>query len=201
VLFRSEGFTKVIAPFAGTITKRSVDRGTLVSDTRGTELYTLVATDPVRIFVDVPQDVAPSVRSGTKATVKVREYPSRTFEGEVARSAGALDPDLHTMQTEIRVPNADGALFPGMFVQANLTLPIPHKSIEIPGTALFSDAQGLRVAVLVAGNKVHFAPITIERDLGATLAIASGLTGDENILKLAIPTLTEGQVVEVSESH
>jgi RND family efflux transporter MFP subunit len=200
-LVELEGFTKVVAPFPGTITRRSVDRGTLVSDSRGTELYTLVATDPVRIYVDVPQDVAPSVRSGMKATVKVREYPSRTFEGEVARSAGALDPDLHTMQTEIRVPNPDGALLPGMFVSTNLTLSIPHKTIEIPGTALYSDAQGLRVGVVGPDRKVHFAPVTIERDTGATLVIATGLTGDEKILKLAIPTLVEGTTVEVVEPH
>jgi len=195
------GFANVIAPFAGTITRRSVDRGALVSDSRGTELYTLVATDPVRIYIDVPQAVAPSVRVGTKATVSVREFPTRTFEGEVARSAGALDPDLHTMQTEIRVPNPDSALLPGMFVQAKLTLAIPHQTIEIPGTALYSDAQGLRVGVVGADKKVHFAPVTIERDTGATLVIATGLTGDEKILKLAIPTLTDGTTVEVVESH
>jgi len=86
-------------------------------------------------------------------------------------------------------------------VQAKLTLPIPHQMIEIPATALYSDAQGLRVAVVGQDKKVHFAPITIERDAGATLVIATGLTGDERILKLAIPTLAEGTVVEVSESH
>jgi len=200
-LVELQGFSKVVAPFAGTITQRSVERGSLVSDTRGTALYTLVALDPVRIFVDVPQSVAPSVQAGTKATVVVREYPARTFEGQVARSAGALDPELHTMQTEIRVPNPDGKLLPGMFVQAKLTLPIPHNTIEIPATALYSDAQGLRVAIVDKSGKVHFQAVTIERDAGATLLIGTGLTGDERILKLAIPTLAEGTVVETTESH
>jgi membrane fusion protein, multidrug efflux system len=200
-LVELQGFAKVVAPFAGTITQRAVDRGALVGDARGSALYTLVATDPVRVFVDIPQAVAPSVRAGTKATVAVREYPGRAFDGEVARSAGALDPELHTMMTEVRVPNPEGTLLPGMFVQVKLTLPVPHKAIEIPATALYSDAQGLRVAIVDAASKVHLVPITIERDAGATLLIATGLTGDERILKLAIPGLAEGTSVEVSEAR
>src|SRR5262249_52014999 len=81
-----QGFAKVASPFAGTITARSIDRGTLVGD-GGTPMFDLVATDPVRIFVDVPQSVAPSVRVGTDAGVTVREYAGRAFAGKVTRSA------------------------------------------------------------------------------------------------------------------
>ena len=158
-----------------------------------TPLYVLVATDPVRVFIDVPQTVAPSVRSGIEAALTVREYPGRRFAGKVTRSAGALDPDLHTMTTEVQVPNPDGALLPGMYVQAELTLPVPHHVVEIPATALYNDAQGLRVAVVDAQQKLHFAPITIERDTGATLQIATGLGGDERVVKIAVPGADRGR--------
>ena len=128
----------------------------------------------------------------------MREFAGRQFPGKVTRSAGALDPELHTMTTEIQVPNADGALLPGMYVQAALTLPVPHRVVEIPATALYSDAQGLRVATVDAQNKIHFVPITIERDTGATLQIATGLTGDERIIKIAVTTLAEGDLVEAT---
>ncbi len=197
-LLDTKAFANVTAPFAGTITTRTVDRGSLVSDNGSTPMFTLVATDPVRVFVDVPQTVAPSVVVGTPATVTVREYGGRAFTGKVTRSAGALDPELHVMQTEIQVPNSDGALLPGMYCQAALTLPVPHKVVEIPATALYNDAQGLRVATVDAQNKVHFAPITIERDTGATLWVATGLTGDERVVKIAVPTLVEGDLVEAT---
>lgn len=190
-------FAKVTAPYAGTITQRGVDVGQLVAPNDTTPMFTIDATDPVRVFVDVPQTVAPSVQVGNPATVTVREFPGRTFTGKVARAAGALDPDLHTMSTEIDVPNPDGALLPGMYVQAALTLPVPHRVLEIPSTALYSDADGLRVAVVGAQNRVHFAKVTIERDTGATLWIATGLTGDERIVKIAVPSLVEGDAVEV----
>jgi membrane fusion protein (multidrug efflux system) len=197
-LVDTQAFSRVVAPFSGRITTRNIERGDLVSETKTTELYTIVAIDPVRVFVDVPQTVVASVQAGAAATLLVRELPDHKFIGKVTRSAGALDPDLHTMTTEVQVPNPDGALMPGMYVQAVLTFPVPHRVIEIPSTALYSDAQGLRVAVVDAQQKLHFVPITIERDTGATLLVATGLTGDERIVKIAVPGVLEGDPLEVT---
>ncbi len=193
-----QAFAKVVAPFAGTVTQRSVDRGALVRDGATTPMFTVVATDPVRIFIDVPQSVAPSIKPDTSATVTVREYAGRKFEGKVTRSAGALDPDLHTMSTEVQVPNSDGALLAGMYVQVAINLSVPHRVLELPATALYNDAQGLRVATVDAQNKVKFVPITIERDTGATVQIATGLTGDEKVIKIVVPSLLDGDSVEVA---
>ncbi|HTL35533.1 MAG TPA: efflux RND transporter periplasmic adaptor subunit [Kofleriaceae bacterium] len=195
-----QGYSKVTAPFAGTITARTIDRGTLVGEGGATPMFTLAATDPVRIFVDVPQSVAPSVRAETAASVAVREYAGRAFAGKVTRSSGALDPELHTMSTEVQVPNADGALLPGMYVQVSLTLPVPHRVLEIPATALYTDAQGTRVATVDAQNKIKMVPITIERDTGASLWVASGLNGSERIVKIAVPSALDGDPVEVVQA-
>ena len=196
-LIETQAFSRVVAPFAGTITSRNIERGDLVTEAKTVELYTVVATDPIRVLVDVPQTVAASVRAGAEATLVVREYAGRKFAGKVTRAAGALDPDLHTMITEVQVPNPDGALLPGMYVQAVLSFPVPHRVVEIPATALYSDAQGLRVAVVDAQQKLHFAPITIERDTGATLHVATGLSGDERVVKIAVAGLVEGDPLEV----
>ena len=192
-------FEKVTAPFAGTITTRTIDRGALVTAGNTTPMFTLVAIDPVRVFIDVPQTIAPSIKPGAAVAVTVREYPNRPFVGTVARAAGALDPDLHTESTEVRVPNPDGALLPGMFVRAALSLPAPHRVLEIPASALFNDALGLRVATVDAGHKVKYVKVTIERDMGGTIQIATGLTGDEKIIKVAVPSLGDGDPVEIAE--
>jgi membrane fusion protein, multidrug efflux system len=191
-----QSFQKVMAPFAGTITSRTIDRGALIQDTGTTPMFTLVAIDPIRVFLDVPQSVAASMVNGTDVIVTVRELANHPFPGKVARSAGALDPDLHTMSTEVDVPNPEAKLLPGMYVSAAMTLPVPHKVVEIPATALYSDASGLRVAVIDRANRVKFVPITIERDTGSSLWVATGLTGDERIVKIAVPTLVDGDVIE-----
>jgi multidrug efflux pump subunit AcrA (membrane-fusion protein) len=177
-LSQLKAFARVTAPFAGRITARSVD--------------------PARVFIQVPQDVAPGVRAQLPANVGVREYPGRTFVGTVTRAAGELDPATRTMNTEVRVPNADGALIPGMYAQVTLTLPYPHRVFEIPATALVNDAKGMRVAVVGPGETVHMTPIVVERDTGASLEVASGLTGTERIVKVPNASIAEGSAVTVA---
>lgn len=189
-------FSKVTAPFAGTITARSIDRGSLVTAGNATPLFRLAATETVRVFVQVPQDVAPSVGSGASAIVTVREYPGRVFEGKVSRTAGALDNVTRTLNTEIRIPNRDGALLAGMYAEVSLTLAAPRAVYEVPATALFNDAQGLRVALVGAGDKLHLQPIGVERDLGPSLQVSSGLSGGERIVQIASAELSEGMKVE-----
>ncbi|HEY3496384.1 MAG TPA: efflux RND transporter periplasmic adaptor subunit [Polyangiaceae bacterium] len=190
-------FAKVVAPFSGTITARNVERGSLVTAGNATPLFRLAATDTVRVFVQVPQDIAPSVSVGAAAVVTVREFPERKFEGHVAHTSGALDSATRTLTTEVRIDNADGQLLSGMYAEVNLTLPSPRKVYELPSTALATDARGVRVAVIGAENRVHFVPVVIERDLGATVLIASGLAGSERIAQIASADLEENQRVNV----
>jgi RND family efflux transporter MFP subunit len=196
-LTQLRSFGRVTAPFAGTITQRWVEVGALVTAGNGQPLYKVAAIDPARIFIQIAQDVAPSIRPDVPATVTVREYPGRKFEGKVARASGELDPVTRTMNTEVRAANADGALIGGMYAEVALTLPSPHRILELPSTAIMNDAKGQRVAVVDAESKVHLVPVVIERDTGATVEIASGLSGSERIAKLAGAGFFEGELVEV----
>jgi membrane fusion protein, multidrug efflux system len=189
-------FSKVTAPFAGTITARMIDRGSLVTAGNATPLFRLAATQTVRVFVQLPQDVASAVAVGTPVKVTVRELTGQVFEGKVARTAGVLDPVTRTLNTEIRLPNPDGKLLAGMYADVALSLSTPRQVYEIPATALLSDAQGLRVALVRPDDTLHLQPITIERDLGATLQISNGLSGGERLVQIAGAELSEGQKVE-----
>jgi RND family efflux transporter MFP subunit len=196
-LTRVKSFARVTAPFAGLITQRSIDRGSLVTAGNASPLFKLIIADPVRVFLQVPQDVAPSVRAGIPAKVRVREYPGREFVGKIERAALALDPQSRTMTAEVRVPNPKGELLVGMYSELALSLPIPHRSYEIPATALYNDARGLRVATVTADNTIKFNPIVIERDTGATLQIASGISADDRVVRLASAQLQAGNHVQV----
>jgi RND family efflux transporter MFP subunit len=190
-------FARVTAPFAGSITQRWVEVGALVTAGNGQPLYKIAATDPARVFVQVPQDVAPGLRVDVAATVTVREYPGRKFDGRVTRCAGELDATTRTMNTEVRIRNADGALIAGMYAQVALTLPSPHRVFELPSTALMNDSNGLRVATVDEDSKIHLVPVVVERDEGANVEISTGLTGKERIVKLASAEFFEGRPVEV----
>ena len=199
-LEQQKGFARVVAPFGGTITSRTVDVGALVTGGgTGTALYTLVAVDPARVFVPVPQDVAPSLRVGAPAEVAVREYPGRKFAGTITRSAGALDAATRTMNTEVRVPNGDNALLAGMYAEVSLSLPNPHKVYEIPATAVFNDARGVRLALLGEGNRVKMTKVVLERDTGPTVLVSSGIDESSRIVSIARAEISDGTTIDAIE--
>ena len=101
------------------------------------------------------------------------------------------------MTAEVRVPNPKHELLVGMYGEVALSLPVPHRSYEIPSTALYNDARGLRIAVVGADNTIKFNPIVIERDTGATLQIASGLAPEDRVVRLASAQLHPGTHVQV----
>jgi RND family efflux transporter MFP subunit len=195
-LVQLKAFGRVTAPFAGTITQRSVERGALVASGNATPLYKIAAVDTVRVFVQIPQDVAPKVAVDLPAKVTVREFAGRTFDGKVSHAAGALDAASRTMTTVVSVPNTARELLPGMYAQVALTLPAPHRVLEVPATAIISDAKGLRVAVVDAEGTLHLAPVLVERDTGPTLEIATGIAEGARVVKIAGPQLEEGKQVE-----
>jgi membrane fusion protein, multidrug efflux system len=196
-LTQLKSFANVTSPFAGTITSRTIDRGALVSSGNATPLFKVSATDPARVLIQVPQDVAAGIKTDLVAKVTVREFAGRAFDGVVAHSAGALDPVTRTMLVEVRVPNPKNELLAGMYSEVALTLPSSHQVFEIPATALINDSRGLRVAIVDADNKLHLQPILIERDAGATVQVSSGVTSTDRIVKIASAELAEGKPVEI----
>jgi RND family efflux transporter MFP subunit len=196
-LLATKSFARVTAPFSGTISARTIERGTLVSAGNTTSLYRLVATDTIRVWVQAPQDLAVDVRPGLAAKLTVREFPGRTFEGKVAHTQSVLDAQSRTMTTEVRVPNSDGALLAGMYANVTFALHGTHRVWTLPSTALIADAKGVHVAVIDAESRVKFAPIVVEYDDGTNLAVASGLQGGERVVKNPGARLSEGIDVEI----
>ena len=196
-LMKLKSFAHVVAPFAGTVTARNVERGALVSSGNATPLFKIAALDPVRVFVQVPQGVAGGVQNELTANVTTREFGGRVFAGKVARSSGALDQNTRTMLVEVRVPNPKNELLSGMYAEVALTLPSSHRVLEIPATALLNDAKGLRVAVVDADDKLRLVPVVIERDTGATVQVSSGLETDSRVVKLSSADMVDGKLVQI----
>jgi membrane fusion protein (multidrug efflux system) len=199
-----EGFKKILAPFAGTITSRQVDVGTLVSSgggTSGTLLFTLAQTDPLRVFVYVPQTNVPSIRTGIAAQLLVPEYPARDFEAHVVRAAGALDPASRTLLTELEIPNHDGALFPGMYAQVKFSLQEANATIIIPENAFIFRSEGPPVATVDEHNRIHWQTIQVGRDFGTEMEVLSGLQSNTRVVTNPTDDLREDLEVMVKTDY
>ncbi len=191
-------FTRVTAPFAGTITQRSIELGNLVTAGSGTAqaLFRLAQTDPVRVLVDVPQASAQAIAVGFAAKVRPRGR-DEAFAGEVKHIARALDQQSRTMRVEIEVPNADARLLPGMYVQTTMSVPAGRPLLLVSADALMQSGQGTQLAVVGAGDKVRLADVVIAVDYGADVAISEGLSADDRVVLNPAGRLVEGLAVEV----
>ncbi|HEV3260111.1 MAG TPA: efflux RND transporter periplasmic adaptor subunit, partial [Gemmataceae bacterium] len=150
-----QSFEKITAPFAGVITARRVETGDLVTaDSTTRELFHLMQTDTLRVFVNVPQAFATSVTTGESAAVYRREEPQKQYAGKVTRTANALDPNTRTLLTEVDVPNPKDALRPGMYLQVKFVFDRKVFPLMIPSAALATRIKGSRVAVLDNQHKV-----------------------------------------------
>jgi RND family efflux transporter MFP subunit len=195
-------FKQVKAPFDGTITERKIDVGNLVTAGSGsttTPLYRMAQTDPLRIFVDVPQSASGELmNAGIPAEIRATGAVGGVFSGKIARSAESINAQARTMRVEVDMPNADHALVPGMYVNIAFRLP-PRGLVEVPAAALIFRASGTQVAQVDTNGKIQFENVVIARDNGSLVELASGIKpGDRLVLNIS-SQIASGQTVAVNE--
>jgi RND family efflux transporter MFP subunit len=184
-LVAEEGFKRLIAPFAGIVTARETDIGALINvgAAGGAELFVVSETSKLRVYVNVPQNYVPSVPPGTQATIRVPEHPDKAYSGTVEASAQAVNPSSGTTLMQLIVDNSAGELMPGDYASIHLQIATHAHALTVPSSALIFDAQGLSVATVDAGNRALLKPVSIERDLGAVIELASGLSPSDRVIQ------------------
>jgi RND family efflux transporter MFP subunit len=196
-------FKSVKAPFDGTVTERKIDVGNLVTAGSGsttTPLYRMAQTDPLRVFVDVPQSASGELmNAGVPAEIRATGAVGGAFHGKIVRSAESLNPQARTMRVEVDMPNAKHELVPGMYVDVAFQLP-PRGLVEVPAAALIFRSSGTQVAHVDEQGKIAFNDVVIARDNGSLVELASGVKpGDRLVLNIS-SQIASGQVVAVNEA-
>jgi RND family efflux transporter MFP subunit len=184
-LVAEEGFKRLIAPFDGIVTARETDIGALINvgATGGAELFVVSETGKLRVYVNVPQNFVPSVPPGTKATITVPEHPGKTYSGTVEASAQAVIPSTGTTLMQLIVDNSAGEMMPGDYAGIHLQIPGAAHVLSVPSSALIFDAQGLSIATVDAASRVVLKAVSIQRDLGAVIELASGLSPNDRVIQ------------------
>jgi RND family efflux transporter MFP subunit len=196
-LRQMEGFKRVVAPFAGVITRRNVDVGDLIDAGSGRILFLLAQTDPLRVYVNVPQSYAQLVKAGQEVAVTQGELAGETFRGKVARTSASIDASTRTMQVEISLPNRDGKLLPGAYVQVSLPLQ-SSQAMAIPTNTLMFRGEGMRVAIVDASGRIRLAPVRIGRNYGETVEVLDGVTAADQLVLNPPDSLNEGDQVAIA---
>ena len=195
-------YTKVFAPFNGTITARFADPGAFIpaatgSATQTVPLFTVMDLDIVRIYVSVPQEAALWANRGIPAVLTARELPGQEFRGTVTRTTTVLDPSTRTLLVEIDLPNPDHRLRPGMFVTAKLVLEEHLQALALLPAALVSDKTGKAVFVVEGGTAKRVA-VKTGLDDGMWVEVTEGLQENMEVIVVGKTGLTDGQAVQAS---
>jgi RND family efflux transporter MFP subunit len=164
------------------------------------KLFDLTQSDPVRVFVNVPQADVSSVQPGTPAAITVDEFPGQTFAGKVTRDAGAFDRSSRTLLLEIDVPNPDGRLYAGMYAHAKFALKNPTPALLVPDNSILIDSKGARVLVVDSSNKIRIKPVTLGRDFGTKSEILAGLEATDRVVQNPTEALYQEMPVSVESA-
>ncbi|MGA7159027.1 MAG: efflux RND transporter periplasmic adaptor subunit [Acidobacteriaceae bacterium] len=203
-LSQLQSFEKIYAPYSGIVTQRNTDIGDLINAGSATtnntakELFHIASVNELRVFVAVPEVYAPDIHDGDIATLTLDEYPGKIFTGKVARNSGSIDPSSRTLNVEVDVNNHNDKLLPGAYVFVHFKIPTQQRELTIPANALIFRAQGLQVGI-VRDGRVHLQTITIGKDDGKTVQVATGLTPDDQVILDPSDAIAEGETVRLAQ--
>jgi membrane fusion protein, multidrug efflux system len=194
------GYKKITVPFDGVVTARTTDVGALINAGGGSGPAMFVISDikKLRVYVNIPQSYVPAIRIGAKAVISVPDYPGRTFAATVEASSQSVDIGSGTTRMQLGLDNAGGELMPGGYANVRMSLARDGVPLHIPASALIFNQNGLRVATVDSDDRVQFKTVTIARDLGRDIELASGISADDRVIVAPPDGIADGDQVRVA---
>lgn len=194
-------FTRLLAPFDGVVTARNTDVGALigVGGAPGTELFVVSDTRRLRVYANVPQSLVAMLRPGTQAQLTVPERAGKQFAAVVSSMSNAINTSSGSMLVQLSVDNSAGELLPGGFANVSFALARAPGTLSVPPSTMIFDKSGLRVATVGPGDKVVLKPVTVLRDLGTSIEIASGLLPTDRVIESPPDGVENGDAVIVAD--
>lgn len=198
-LLAMKSYATVRAPFAGLVTSRNADIGDLVGPgaTNQQPMFTVADLNRIRIYVNVPQQYSAQMKAGQTATLMIPEAPGQPMKATVLAQANAINPLSGALQVQLVTDNPSHLLKPGGYAQVSFNLPAQVGLTTVPSSALVLRGGGTRVATVTADGHIHLIPVTVGRDMGATVQITSGLPITTKIVKDPADSIEEGQKVRI----
>lgn len=198
-----KGFAKIVAPFDGIVTNRSVDVGALINagaESNGAPLFTVADIHSIRVYVSVPQSYSAEIRPGVTASLSLPEYPGKTFSATLDASANAISEKSNALLVEFLADNTQGQLKPGGYAEVTIRVPARRNVMTVPASALIFDQNGLHVATVQPDDRIAMKPIKVARDLGTVVEIDAGLKPNDRIVDNPPDSLANGDRVRLQQT-
>jgi RND family efflux transporter MFP subunit len=192
-------YTRVTAPFAGVITRRYADTGSMIqagtaSQTQAMPVVRLSENSQLRLILPVPESAVPTVHIGQSVEVRVPSL-KRNFPGRVQRFTDKVNPATRTMDTEVDVPNPGLVLIPGMYAEVALMLENRKNALSVPVMAVDREGAEGQVMVITPNNRVEPRKVALGMETADRIEVLSGLNDGDLIVISGRPSLQAGEEV------
>jgi len=198
-----QSFERVYAPFDGVVTARNTDIGDLINaGSNGgvkTDLFHIAQTRQLRVYVNVPEEYSQGITNGMTADLSLAEFPGRRFQGQLVRTAEAINMTTRTLLIEIDVDNPGSTLLSGSYAEVHLKVPTQASTLLLPVNTLIFRSEGLRVGIVKDG-KVVLSAVSPGHDFGSQVEIVSGLKPDDQVIVDPPDSLVSGQEVQIVQA-
>lgn len=194
------GFEQVIAPFSGTVSARGIDIGDLINAGNNPDakpLFRIVQTDNLRLYVKIPEFYSSRIKPQMTVHLRFEEHPGQVFKARLLKTADAIDPTTRTLLAEFIVPNKQGPLLPGSYAEVTFSMPLPSHSVLLPVNVLLFRKEGLQIATVDKNNQVILKHVTIYRDFGDEVEIASAIKIGESLIQNPPDSIYNGETVRI----
>jgi membrane fusion protein (multidrug efflux system) len=183
------------APVTGVVSKKYVDEGNMVGPSA--PLVRIVQIDTLKVLGGVSERYLPKLVPGkTPVQIKTDAYPEDEFEGTVYRVGVAVDAVTRTGEVEIRVPNTDGKLKPGMFARMTIAVSQRENAVVVPDSSLIRTGEETYVFV-VNNGKTHRCKVKLGLSQGQFQEVLEGVSAGDMVVTHGQTQLKDGQIVEV----
>jgi RND family efflux transporter MFP subunit len=198
-LLAEQGYKDITTTMDGIVTARYVDPGALIpqatTSASGTPIISVATLSPLRVYAEVPQNVALWVKNGDSATITTYEIAGRQFKGTVIRHPQALDTASRTMLVEVDLQNTDRALLPGMYAKLDIT--VDAAATAQSGSMVRDDAlvfrDGKTFVPVVRSGHLRLIPVKLGYDNGQMVVVEGDIHDDDLV------ALNVGQAAEDNE--
>jgi membrane fusion protein (multidrug efflux system) len=198
------GFAKITAPFAGVVTRRTIDPGAFVAAaTAGANsdaaMFMLMDFSKVRVQVPVPEPEVPGIKVGLPVRVVIEELPNAKIEGSITRFSHALDDATRTMLAEIELANPEKTLRPGMYANIRIVVETKPDALVVPVEGLMVEKTRNSVFT-VADQKAKRVVVKSGFNDAGWVEILEGLKEGDPILLAGKQILIDGQPITITVS-
>jgi RND family efflux transporter MFP subunit len=187
--------TFIRAPFDGYVQKRLVSQGELVK--AQAPVMSVVRVDPLKVEAEIPERMAPWIKTGSAMALNVDAYPDRTFTGSLTRISPSVNTQTRAFSFEGRVPNGEALLKPGTFVRVHIETAREDKVVTVPYASL-QYRYGVNRVFVVNGDSLTVHELKVGDRLGERIEVLSGVKAGDQIVVSDVEKLTDGMKVNAA---